>query len=400
MRIQGSPFLLIRTTILLISVGWPFFFRLLLPCIPLDCILLTRSFSLLRHLVSISPARAWTNFEHQEASRDNIEPQWSLGFVENTVDVSYLMSARCFPLTRHSKALITKFILCQLLSSIFQQPMWLPTSEGRDVFPKLTLDVNHKVSNGRGYVGDKVQRCDSMPSKPWLRKGAIYQFRENPQSLMGKKDPNSWANDGNANQLVLDSQQSRLYQQLCNYDLEKEACDFKSTVALGHDIPCTGRCVAGPTGNARSCECSIDEPRTVILYPPNSPPVWYEYVKAPCVQLAFPEPGNLRTVREIGATEEYGNKAMCADSRYAVAGTTCCDSDGMEPFNICVFRGERTTFMTASARCEALGYTTCDFDHVDINSSCGTDIVSILTCGIKLDFSAEVLAHMLSISIA
>ncbi len=48
-------------------------------------------------------------------------------------------------------------------------------------------------------------------------------------------------------------------------------------------------------------------------------PVWYEYKRAPCVQMAYPEPGNMRTVKEIG---DVGNKAMCADSRFAVAGTT------------------------------------------------------------------------------
>ena len=50
-------------------------------------------------------------------------------------------------------------------------------------------------------------------------------------------------------------------------------------------------------------------------------PVWYEYRRAPCVQMAYPENGNMRSVKEIGASG-FGNKAMCADSRYAVAGTT------------------------------------------------------------------------------
>lgn len=103
-------------------------------------------------------------------------------------------------------------------------------------------------------------------------------------------------------------------------------------------------------------------------------PVWYEYVRAPCIQMAFPESSNMRTVKEIGGSP-YGNKAMCADTRFAVAGTTCCDSNG-NPLNICIFKGERTTFNTASNRCTAYGtgYSTCAWNTVSPNWDCGTDV--------------------------
>ena len=67
---------------------------------------------------------------------------------------------------------------------------------------------------------------------------------------------------------------------------------------------------------------------------------------------------------------------MCADSRFPVAGTTCCDADGNNPFNICVFKGERTTYGTAEDRCAAYGtgYSTCDWNTVPINWECGTDV--------------------------
>ena len=103
-------------------------------------------------------------------------------------------------------------------------------------------------------------------------------------------------------------------------------------------------------------------------------PVWYEYVQAPCVQMAFPESGSLATVKEIGQYD-YGSDAMCADSRYAVAGTTCCDTGG-NPVNICVFKGERTTYQTAVDRCAAYGsgYSTCSWSTVGVNWDCGTDL--------------------------
>lgn len=90
--------------------------------------------------------------------------------------------------------------------------------------------------------------------------------------------------------------------------------------------------------------------------------------------MAFPESSNMRTVKEIGGSP-YGNKAMCADARFAVAGTTCCDSNGT-PLNICIFKGERTTFNTASDRCTAYGtgYSTCAWNTVSPNWDCGTDV--------------------------
>ena len=88
--------------------------------------------------------------------------------------------------------------------------------------------------------------------------------------------------------------------------------------------------------------------------------------------MVFPEPGSMRTVKEIG---EFGNKAMCADSRFAVAGTTCCDVLG-SPINVCIFKGERTTFNTTRDRCAAYGtgYSTCAWSSVPTNWNCGTDV--------------------------
>ncbi len=89
-------------------------------------------------------SRGWTNFVNQQSQRDNIEASWDLGWIGNEID-----------------------------------PMEIPTSEGRDVFPKLQLK---KLNGKRGYIGDKVVRCDALPSKQWLKKGATYHFRENSQS--------------------------------------------------------------------------------------------------------------------------------------------------------------------------------------------------------------------------
>jgi len=283
-------------------------------------------------------SRGWTNFVHQQDERDNVEASWDLGWIPNPFD-----------------------------------PMEFPTSEGRDVFPKLQLKINGE----RSYIGDKVVRCDSLPAKAWLKKGATYHFRENSQSLMGKKDPDWWAEpDDWTPRMVLDPTTSTLYSKLCNFNEETNQCDFKSTVVLDEDIPCDGTCDARRAlwdGITFPCECSIDEPRTVrVDHSPTMAPVWYEYVRQPCVQLAFPEPGFMNSVREIGASG-YGNKAMCADSRLPVAGTACCDANMRNPKHICVFKGDRTTYSLTEERCAAFGGSTCPWSRVPINWACGSD---------------------------
>ena len=120
------------------------------------------------------------------------------------------------------------------------------------------------------------------------------------------------------------------------------------------------------------CECSLDLPRTVKIERGSQAPIWYEYVEAPCIQMAYPEPGSMSTVKEIG-TSGHGNKAMCADNRLPVAATICCDSDA-NPVTICTSVGERTTYQTTVDRCAnyLTGYSTCAWDTAPINWDCGT----------------------------
>ena len=64
----------------------------------------------------------------------------------------------------------------------------------------------------------------------------------------------------------------------------------------------------------------------------------------------------MKLVSEVGKYwGNYGNDAMCADTRLAVAGTTCCDQNNSNPHNICIFRGEHTTYDTAKQRCAEKG---------------------------------------------
>jgi len=63
--------------------------------------------------------------------------------------------------------------------------------------------------------------------------------------------------------------------------------------------------------------------------------------------MAFPEAGHMNTVKEIGA--DYGNKAMCADSRLAVAGTTVCAFVLLYSLNIAVCLTQSRALLLFSA---------------------------------------------------
>jgi cullin-associated NEDD8-dissociated protein 1 len=210
------------------------------------------------------------------------------------------------------------------------------------------------------WLGASLTWCIFVPfSRAWLRKGAVFHFRQDSQSNMGKKDPEWWAEpDEWTPRLVLNSPTSSLYAKLCNFNAATNQCEFKSTVVLDEDLECDGSCTARRAnwewpGIESPCECSIDEPRTFRLdHSPTSAPVWYEYVRPPCIQLAFVSSDSRNAVREIGAAG-YGNKAMCADNRLPVAGTVCCNANGLNPRTICVFKGERTTYATSQDRCAA-----------------------------------------------
>ena len=154
-------------------------------------------------------------------------------------------------------------VLSNLFFEILNVFIWNST----DVFPKQSL----LVDGTRSHIGDKrFPRCDALPAKAWLRKGAVWQFRENSQSLMGKQDPSWWTIPEDwSPRMVLDPVSSYLYDKLCNMNSQTGKCQFQSTVILDEDIACVGTCRAGENKwdgpIPSSCECSVDEPRTVRI---------------------------------------------------------------------------------------------------------------------------------------
>ena len=196
-------------------------------------------------------ARGWTGFEGQK-SRPNLEASRLMGNHPNLID-----------------------------------PMKISSREGRDVLPKLGLDFHD--GEDRRYIGDGVQRCDSMPRRAYLSRGAKYRYLgSSRQPTLSKLDAAWQARDPNAPTLVLSPDTSSLYASLCDPDpsVSNGPCRFRSTVALTENLVCDGLCVATESGGDGDfgCECGVDSPRVVRLDPSprtGGSRVYFEYVRPP-----------------------------------------------------------------------------------------------------------------------
>lgn len=280
-------------------------------------------------------ARAWTGFE-PSATRSNVETKNIALFGTNGID-----------------------------------PMNIP--EGRDVFPKLGLEFGG--GEYRRYIGDRVQRCSSLPRQAYLLKGATYRYLGSSSSPELSRGDLKRFEKKESPQLVLDPVYSSLYSALCGSNRVGGSCRFKSVVILEENLPCFGTCSATTIGGRnRPCECSIDQPRVVRL--DNSAqtgsryPVYYEYVRQPCVELAFKsKSSDLMAVSETGPD----GKAMCAEADLPLAGTACCDrGNNRLAQSVCVFFSERVSYETAANRCESMGKTLCPWQNLQTNNDCGT----------------------------
>lgn len=89
---------------------------------------------------------------------------------------------------------------------------------------------------------------------------------------MNKQDPEWWSTPEDwSPRMILNPATSNLYDKLCNMNNQTGKCEFLSTVILDEDISCVGTCIAKRAkwdywpSFPSSCECSVDEPRTVRM---------------------------------------------------------------------------------------------------------------------------------------
>ena len=101
---------------------------------------------------------------------------------------------------------------------------------------------------------------------------------------------------------VLDTN-SQLYEALCNSNGSK--CNYKTIVELTHDLECY------------EDECTVDTLNLIKIQ--NSPPLYFEFMPFPCVELAF-------STQAKKVVDQY-SRAMCADPLVKdVIFDVCCPS--------------------------------------------------------------------------
>ena len=141
--------------------------------------------------------------------------------------------------------------------------------------------------------------------------------------------------DNNDLRLTPDASSSALYRALC--DRRSGACAFPLELTLAADLAC------------HADECNVDTV-TVVKIVDGARVVYYEYVPAACVQLAFYEGRLIREPRD--------GDVRCANPLTVAAGAACCTPGGTTARAYCKYLRERVTYGTHAARCPA-GRSSC-----------------------------------------
>ena len=178
------------------------------------------------------------------------------------------------------------------------------------------------------YIGDTYPLCVDLPDQHFLKSGALYRLLGNTPypELQKEQEKENWIQEENAVRFQA-NQSGYLYSYLCN--ATSGSCNYAPIVTLSADLQCTG------------AECDVDTIRTVEV----GSGIFYEYVRPPCVHLAFYD--NATKIRMRNGSDRT---FMCADPRTAEASTICCDfDDNAGRFDM--YWAERVRFSTAQARC-------------------------------------------------
>ena len=234
-------------------------------------------------------------------------------------------------------------------------------AQWRDAFPKM--DLYH------GHIGDGYPICSDLGDRAFLRAGARYSFLGTDGTPNLQRDDfdaaAAAASDPARPLLSLSSTDSALFNLLCHKGSgglppadPSSPCTFSADVVLTDDVHCHG------------IECAVDTARVVQVVSADAaqPPVYYEYVRMPCVELAFFNQGYLIEGFSRGGSGKW--TTQCAQPNVTAAMASCC-ADGSTEYVDCLYSNERVTHTTALGRCAArtaaanlMGPTLCSTDSL------------------------------------
>ena len=209
----------------------------------------------------------------------------------------------------------------------------------RDRFPKSDLS--------NGYIGDTYPLCVDIPSRAFLRVGAKYRLLGS-LSLPELRNE-TWTTSKNTQRLVLPPS-SNLFKKLCAKGTSG-SCSFPNVVVLENNLVCDG------------VECELDTIQVLKIEN-----VYYEYIRIPCVELAFFNAGITTAM-----AESSNARSVCANPTLPIAAEACCASSStgnLDAIPACKISAERMTYETAQNRCTSIGRELCQYRSMTATEKC------------------------------
>lgn len=212
--------------------------------------------------------------------------------------------------------------------------------ETRDHFPKSNLYD--------GFIGDQVALCNDLPDKAFLRKGATFMLLgSDPTPMMLSSDVALESDPDRPQMELLPS--SPLFARLCSQDSSGD-CTFPAKVVLDDNLLYDEAAKFG-------IEYKVDTLRTVGMKVGMSQPIYYEYIRQPCVEHSFYSDAK-KVIRGQITGDAVQENVMCADPTLPVATSMCLEPGSEQSVDgavYCNYVGERMTFESAIETCAANG---------------------------------------------
>lgn len=136
---------------------------------------------------------------------------------------------------------------------------------------------------------------------------------------------------------------SPLHDKLCAPDVNGD-CTTPTKVVLDENLIYDAAAQAGH-------EYNVDTIRTVAIFVGVSKPLYYEYIRQPCVELAFFNDAKKVIKDQVWPSDPIIAPSLCGNPKLEIAKPLCMSSNGGTGKVKCSYQGERVSYATAEAVC-------------------------------------------------